>query len=94
MSKHRVTEMVLTIGLAGFSNSARGDFAVASNIQGGYTLSGFDNGVGFAGSNSNGVRTNEAAAQEFKAGASGVLTTLVATLDQFQPQGVSLDVSM
>jgi hypothetical protein len=94
MSKHRVTVMALTIILAGLSGSARGDFTVASNIQGGYTLSGFDNGVGFAGSNSNGVWTNEAASQEFQAGASGMLTTLVATLDQFQPQGVSLKVSI
>jgi hypothetical protein len=45
------------------------------------------------GDTSNGFFSNETPAQEFTAAASGHLSTLIATVDQFQPEGVPLIVS-
>jgi hypothetical protein len=85
---------VMALGLAGISPEARSDVVLASNLPAGYTISSFNIGVGFAGSTSNGVFTNEAAAQQFTAQAGGKVTTLITTVDQFQPGDVSLNVSI
>src|SRR5258708_5670257 len=94
MGKAFTALWALTIVLVGASGAARADFTVASNLPSGYSLSSFDIGIGFQGNTSNGFFTNEAPAQEFTASASGILTTLLTTVDQFQPGGVSLNVSI
>ncbi len=72
---------------------ARGGTVIASNLPTGYSLSSFAEDAGFQGNTSNGFFNNEAAAQEFTAAASGQVTTLIATVDQFQAEGVPLIVS-
>jgi hypothetical protein len=82
-----LTRVACVVALAWTAGAARGDLVVANNINGGFQSSGFDIGIGEAGVL--GI-TDEAAAQRFVAQGSGTLTTVTASLDQFQPGGVPL----
>jgi hypothetical protein len=84
--------LLALLGLAGGAGTARGDLVLASNLASPPSYSSFDYGIGFAGSTSNGVFTNETPAQEFTAKASGVIKSITATVGQFQPEGVPLTV--
>jgi hypothetical protein len=91
----RVAFCLAVVGLFTLPVSgARADFVIADNRGASPTISSFFIGVGFAGNTSNGVFTNEAPAQEFTAQTSGRVTTIVATVDSFDPGGVSLDVAV
>jgi hypothetical protein len=86
---------LVTLALAGgVPGPARADLILASNLSASPSYSSFDLGIGFAGSTSNGPFTNETPAQEFTAVASGTISTIVATVGQFQPQGVPLTVTV
>jgi PEP-CTERM motif-containing protein len=89
-SMYKWAMSVTAVFLALAAGPARADIVVASNLPSGFSLSSFDIGIGF----SNGTTfTNEAAAQEFTAQASGHLTTLTSTLEQVSAGGVPLIVS-
>src|SRR5690349_15364311 len=80
--------------LAAACGVAGADTLAADNLDTSYSFSSFFYGVGFAGNTPNGPFSNETPAQEFTALAGGTITTLTATVDQFQPQGVLLNVSI
>ena len=86
-----VTSALLIVGL---TVPAHADIIAANNLTSPPSYSSFDLGIGFAGNTVSGPFTNETPAQEFTAGASGTITTLTASVGQFQPGGVSLDVSI
>lgn len=74
------------------SVSAKASTIAADNLTPTYGFSSFEAGIGFAGLN--GLFSNETPAQEFAAVASGTVTTLTASIQQVQPQGVPLNVSI
>lgn len=88
--RHPRAALAISLLLVGSATSARGDFVVASNLPAGYQFSSFDIGIGYSGTGF----VNEAAAQEFTAGAGGQLTTLTATVGQVDPGSEPLIVSI
>jgi hypothetical protein len=70
------------------------DSIIANNFPSPPSYSSFDLGIGFAGNTSNGPFTNETPAQEFTAQMSGVISQIVASVGQFQPEGVPLTVTV
>lgn len=85
-----VVSVLLLFGLTGIA--AKASTITADNLNAMYSLSSFDYGIGFAGLS--GFFSNETPAQEFTALVSGTVTTLTATVQQVQPEGVPLNVSI
>jgi hypothetical protein len=92
-SRSRGFGLVALVALAATVGTARADVTIASNFPAPPSYSSFDYGIGFAGMTSNGPFTNETPAQEFAAQQTGVISQIVASVGQFQPQGIPLTVT-
>ena len=94
--KRAALSLALCLLAALCAPAARAQTVAADNLGAsyGFSIFGYAWYIGFAGDTTNGRYTNETTGQEFTALAGGIVTTLTATVDRFQPEGVPLRVSL